>query len=565
MLKNHAKFNSINGRRLVLIVDDEQINREMLGYIVSSDFDALYARDGEEALRLMRENVNFLSLVLLDLLMPGVDGFAVMREMKADEALSHLPIIVLTSEHTAEVECLRLGASDFILKPFSQPEVIIARMQRIIELHEDRYIIQSTEREDMTGLFNREFFFRYAEQYDRFHPDQEMDAVALDVNRFHLINEMFGRAAGDNVLIHLATYLKELRERTGCMVSRVEGDRFFVYVPHGGMDYTELAQQVNRHLGSLRDISVRVRCGVYRNADKGVEIERRFDRALQAANTIKDNYAQLVAYYDASIHERKIYEDRLISEMDEALATGQFEVYYQPKYNVEGELPALSSAEALVRWHHPTLGMVSPGVFIPLFEKNGMIQKLDYYIWARVAEQLGDWRRRYGREVRVSVNVSRIDLYNQNLIEYLDGILTENGIDPGQIYLEITESAYTENPEQIGEMVERLRDRGFKIEMDDFGTGYSSLNMLADVPVDVLKMDMRFVRNLHSNEKQETLVKLVMDIAKYLSLTVVAEGVEDKGQADFLKSVGCSVIQGYYFSRPLPGTDFIRLVTGATQ
>ena len=560
MLKSHEKFNSKTGKRQILIVDDEKVNRELLGFITQDEFDALYAENGQEALDIMKENSEFLSLVLLDLKMPVLDGFEVMKTMKSVEELSRIPIIVLTSDEGAEVECLRLGASDFIIKPFNVPEVIKARMMKTIELYEDRTIIQSTERDDMTGLFNKDYFFRYAEQFDRFHSDMDMDAVSLDINHFHLINELYGRRTGDDVLIHLADYLKDLREKTNCIVSRIEADKFYIYAPSGLLDYETVSDEINSHFEDFRDIYVRVRSGIYLDADKTIDIERRFDRAVQASNTIKENYAQPVAYYDAAIHERKIFEDRLLNEVDDAMASGQFSISFQPKFNVEADEPVLASAEALVRWQHPQLGQISPGIFIPLLEKNGLIQKLDFHIWEQVMEIRGRWKKETGYELPVSVNVSRIDLYSPNLIDHLDEILSKNGLDRGKLYLEITESAYTEDAAQIVAVVGRLRSEGFKIEMDDFGTGYSSLNMLADIPVDVLKLDMRFVQNLNSNEKQEKLIRLVMDIAKYLGIAVVAEGVETGDQVEFLKSVGCQLIQGYYFSKPLPAEEFAKYV-----
>ena len=560
MLKSHEKFNSKTGKRQILIVDDEKVNRELLGFITQDEFDALYAENGQEALDIMKENSEFLSLVLLDLKMPVLDGFEVMKTMKSVEELSRIPIIVLTSDEGAEVECLRLGASDFIIKPFNVPEVIKARMMKTIELYEDRTIIQSTERDDMTGLFNKDYFFRYAEQFDRFHSDMDMDAISLDINHFHLINELYGRRTGDDVLIHLADYLKDLREKTNCIVSRIEADKFHIYAPSGLLDYETVSDEINSHFEDFRDIYVRVRSGIYLDADKTIDIERRFDRAVQASNTIKENYAQPVAYYDAAIHERKIFEDRLLNEVDDAMASGQFSISFQPKFNVEADEPVLASAEALVRWQHPQLGQISPGIFIPLLERNGLIQKLDFHIWEQVMEIRGRWKKETGYELPVSVNVSRIDLYSPNLIDHLDEILSKNGLDRGKLYLEITESAYTEDAAQIVAVVGRLRSEGFKIEMDDFGTGYSSLNMLADIPVDVLKLDMRFVQNLNSNDKQEKLIRLVMDIAKYLGMAVVAEGVETGDQVEFLKSVGCQLIQGYYFSKPLPAEEFAKYV-----
>lgn len=561
MVKDKAIFRLVNAKRQILIVDDEQVNRELLGFITERDYDVLYASNGKEALEIMRREAKTLSLVLLDLKMPEMDGFEVLKVMKEDPDLSELPVLVLTSEESAEVECLHMGASDFIVKPFEQAEVVIARMERTIELYEDRKLILETEREDMTGLFTRNYFYSYAEKYDRFHEDQKMDAVAMNIDNFHLINELHGRLAGDDVLRHMGSYIEDLRDRTGCMACRVDADQFLVYMPSGKMDYGKLAEDVNQHFESFPDIKVKIRCGVYVDVDKTIEIERRFDRAIQAQNTVVDEYHSGVSYYDAEIHGEKLRQAQLLSEFDDALEQEQFVLYFQPKYNIEKEKPYLTSAEALVRWKHPVLGMISPGEFIPLFEQNGLIQKLDFYIWKKAIEYMASWKEKYGKEIALSVNISRMDLYNHNLIDYIENELDKNGVSGSKLYLEILESAYMDNSDQLIDVVGHMRTEGFKVEMDDFGTGYSSLAMLAQIPVDVIKLDMTFVKNLKSDERRETMISLIMDIAKHLNISVVAEGVEDKETLDFLKSVGCNTIQGFYFSRPLPEEEFVKKFT----
>lgn len=565
MLKSHVKFHSIAGKRLVLIVDDEIVNREMLRNIIQNDFDVVMAEDGEKAVEKIKEHGDLLSLILLDLNMPKMGGYDVIQWLKSSDDYVNIPVIVLTGDKHAEVDSLTMGAADFLTKDPLVPEVVLTRMQKTIELYEDRSIIQSTEREDLTGLFNKEYFYRYAEQFDTFHYDLVMDAVFIDINHFHLINELYGRKAGDEVLIHLSDYLKDLREKTRCIAGRVEADKFVVYIEHGKVSYTTMAEEMNSHFDDFRDIHVRIRCGIYQNVDKSFDIETRFDRAVQAANTIKGNYSKSIARYDNETFQKKMFEDRLITEMDEAMATHQFYLNFQPKYNVHGEEPVLASAEVLVRWDHPELGRISPGQFIPIFEHNGLIQKLDFYIWDRALECAGRWKKEHGIELPLSVNVSRMDLYNSSLIDFIIEKLIDYDISKSNLYLEITESAYMDDSDQLIEIINNLRSEGFKIEMDDFGTGYSSLNMLADVPVDVLKMDMRFVQNLNSSEKQETMIRLIMDIAKYLKMEVVAEGVEDKEQVDFLRSVGCDVIQGYYFSKPLAEKEFVEHVLQAQK
>ncbi|MBQ9604715.1 MAG: EAL domain-containing protein, partial [Firmicutes bacterium] len=211
-------------------------------------------------------------------------------------------------------------------------------------------------------------------------------------------------------------------------------------------------------------------------------------------------------------------------------------------------------------WFHPEFGTISPGEFITLFENNGLIQKLDKYVWNEAAAQIARWRDEYGVTVPVSVNVSRVDIFNPLLGEMLCDIVKANGLAPEKLLLEITESAYTDNSLQIIDTVNSLRSRGFKIEMDDFGSGYSSLNMLTSLPIDALKLDMKFIRNICSNKKDYMLVGIMVEIAKLLDVPIIAEGVETAEQFNLLKDIGCGIIQGYYFSKPLPPEEFAKLI-----
>ena len=226
------------------------------------------------------------------------------------------------------------------------------------------------------------------------------------------------------------------------------------------------------------------------------------------------------------------------------------------KYAIQSEKPCLSSAEALIRWKHPTFGMVSPGVFIPLFEKNGKIHMLDEYVWRQAAEQVAEWREKFGVTVPVSVNISRIDLMEDDFVGDILRVVSDAGISPEDYMLEITESAYMENSDEIINKVKELRERGFKIEMDDFGSGYSSLNMILTMPIDVLKLDRDFVKNIHEEEKNYRLVEIVMQIAKLWDVKVVAEGVETEEQHELLKKVGVDIIQGFYYSKPVAAEEF---------
>ena len=303
---------------------------------------------------------------------------------------------------------------------------------------------------------------------------------------------------------------------------------------------------------------MRLRMGVYSNVDKTMDIERRFDRAKLAADTVRNTFTKAIGIYDDSLRESEVFAEQLLDDFHSAIHEKQFLVYYQPKFNIQCETPMLSSAEALVRWKHPKLGMVSPGVFIPLFEQNGLIQELDNYVWQEAAMQVRDWKERLGVSVPVSINVSRIDMYDPLLVEKLVELVKNNGLTFDELLLEITESAYTGDADQIIQKVKQLRDHGFRIEMDDFGSGYSSLNMISALPIDALKLDMQFIRTAFKDRKDTRLLEAVIQLAQTLELPTIAEGVETAEQLMALKGMGCEIVQGYYFSRPLPAAEFER-------
>ena len=556
---NEESFTPVNSRRLVLIVDDELVNREMLRLFLNEDFDTLTAESGEEALSVIHEKSHRLSLILLDLLMPGLHGLDVLRILKEDPDLKRIPVIVLTADQKAEVESLKAGAVDFISKPYPDREVVLARVRRTIEMTEDRDTIRSTERDSLTGLYNREYFFRYTRLLDQRNPDADMDAIRVDICQFRVLNERFGRAYGDAVLRQIGERLLSALRPSGGIVCRPEADVFLAWCPHRE-DYAALQKMISEDPAGEANNKLRLRMGIYPHADRTIEPERRFDRAKMASDAARRSYISSLAFYNEAMHESEIYAARLMDDFRTALQEKQFKVYFQPKYDIRSDTPVLASAEALVRWIHPELGFISPGTFIPLFEKNGMIQQLDLYVWRETAAQIREWKQRFGLSVPVSVNVSRVDMYDPNLVDVFAGLLKEFSLEPREFLLEITESAYTQDSDQIIRKVHMLRDLGFRIEMDDFGTGYSSLNMISTLPIDALKLDMAFIRNAFAEGGNMRLIGIIIDIADYLSVPVIAEGVETESQMTALKAMGCDLVQGYYFSKPVPPSEFERFI-----
>ena len=559
-------YRKTNGlRRHILIVDDEMINREILGNLLSKDYEVHFAENGKEALDTLLLREHIYSLILLDLLMPVMDGFELLDNIKKDEKLRSIPIIVMTSEKDAEVTSIKLGAADFITKPYDMPEVILARCQRIIELQEDKSLIHAAEQDHLTGLYTKDFFTEYIKQIEKYNPDRKIDVSVINIEHFHLINELYGRKEGDKALICIADTLSELLDEMDGIGSRTEADYFYIY-NENNEDYDKVLHRLLDSLSKeMPSAHVRLRMGVYKEVDKELTAENWIDRAKTACDRIRGDYSRHIAYYNNEFYEKSKYQEKLISDIEGAITNKDLVVYYQPKYNIQGDEPHLRSAEALIRWNHPEFGMISPGDFIPLFESNGLIQKLDRYVWREAAEQVGKWKKKYGMSIPVSVNVSRMDIYYPMLRDDFKALLKENGLDNNELMLEITESAYADNADQLVNVIEQLRNDGFMIEMDDFGSGYSSLNMLTTIPIDALKMDMKFIRNMQKDEKSMKLVELILDIAKFLQVPVIAEGVETEEQLLLLKERGCDIIQGYYFSKPVPPEEFTTFIERELQ
>lgn len=547
-------------KRRVLVVDDEEVNREILGNILGTQYEVSYAENGRQAYDMLHERLTRYSLILLDLLMPEMDGFELLEKIKSEEAVSNIPVIVMTSEKPAEVRSIKMGADDFITKPYDMPEVILARCERIIQLYEDKSIIRSAEKDDLTDLYTREFFQEYIRQIDGSGHGSQMDAIVLNIEHFHMLNEMFGRKTGDSVLKKIADMVSDMLGEGVCIGCRPDADYFYFYLEHRD-SYDEVFKALSEELSGISKIpGVRMRLGVYQNVDTNISIEDRFDHAKYACDRIRGDYNRQISFYSKEENEKDLYHEQLINDIDNAISNRDLVVFYQPKYGIQCDEPELRSAEALIRWRHPKYGMISPGDFIPLFESNGLIQKLDHFVWEEAARQVRKWKDEYGFTVPVSVNVSRVDIYDAQLEDRLVRILKDNKLDAKELMLEITESAYADDAKGLTDVVTKLRESGFRIEMDDFGSGYSSLNMITEIPIDVLKMDMKFIRNMNKDAKSLKLVELVIEIADYLGVPVVAEGVEDKSQVDQLKSMGCELIQGYYFSKPVPPEEFNKFI-----
>ena len=416
-------------------------------------------------------------------------------------------------------------------------------------------LISATETDALTGLYNRDYFLQYAADMRRDHPEKPMDAIVVNIDRFHSVNALNGRGFGDQVLRILGYELHEAAAETGGIAGRFEADRFDIWFPHTD-DYQGLYDRLQQKMDELdASAGIRIRMGAM-PWQAETDVIQMFDRARTACALARDNYGEHLIVYDRQMQEKENYEQRLLNDLHRAITSYEFEVHYQPQFDIRYEPPRLVSAEALVRWNHPELGMIPPNDFVPLFERHGKIGEVDRYVWSEAAKQVARWRDVFGAIIPVSVNLSRVDVFDPELESTLDRLLVLNGLEQSALKLEVTESAYTDNADQVIRVIENLRRKGYVVEMDDFGSGYSSLNMLSAMPVDVLKMDRAFIRRIGENEKGTHLVALILGIAGNLKIPVVAEGVETKEQVELLRKLGCPLVQGFYFSRPLPAREF---------
>ena len=408
------------------------------------------------------------------------------------------------------------------------------------------------DKDILTGIYSREGFCVKVKEILAQNPEADYVVAAWDIEKFKVINELYGTIIGDRILISFAEKLDKLCKESDGIAARLESDHFVICVPNQHVNSIRAyAEEIMITGISLDDViyPVVVHIGMYMVDDHDVPVSAMCDRANLALDTVKGKYNTRWAYYDKSLTQELLNEQEIINQMQNALNNHEFYIVIQPI--VDAITRKVVAGEALVRWKHPQKGIISPGVFIPVFEKNGFIANLDMFVCREVCKYLAQNNAAGVENVPISVNISRINFYNPNLGENILDITKEFNIDPGLIKIEITESAYNDNTYDLLTAMSEFKQIGFQVLMDDFGSGYSSLNMLKDVPVDVLKIDMKFMEDLDSSERACNILFSIIQMAKRLRMGIVAEGVETKNQYDMLKSMGCDSIQGYYFSRPL--------------
>lgn len=555
----------MNKRSTILIIEMDEENRKILKNMLQNEYDVIEAVNGREGLCKLRSSLDSgVAAVILDLVSPEAEGMHFLEEYNRSEELKSVPVIVTIAVYDSEeqIKCMKMNVWYFIRRPYNE-EIIRFRIKNCIERNEFRLLKELKYRENfdgLTGIYLKNKFFAETGKLLEENPDEEFVFIRIDINKFQLINQFYGIEEGDKLIQYIADMIMEdAKNGVYDTYGRIEADVFCLCGRFRGIDAIEsYIKHVYEHvMGYGLDFEILPVFGVYLIKDHSESVNNMYDKSNLATKQCKGNYMQNYCIYEEQMSKDIVREQRIVNNMRNALETEQFELYLQPKYQIKDN--KLKGAEVLVRWRDPEKGMISPAEFIPVFEHNGFIMKLDYYVWEHTCMLLKKWMESGKKVFPVSVNISRVSLYNPRLVDLIVGLIHKYDIPPYLLQLELTESAYTNNPVAISEAMKQLQEKGFVILMDDFGSGYSSLNVLKDITVDILKIDMRFLTDNGVKERGKNILASVIRMAKWLKMPVIAEGVERAEQVDFLKSIGCEYVQGYYFARPMPVKDYEKL------
>lgn len=552
------KSSGATGKRKILIVEDNEMNLKMLDALLADKYEVLTAKNGRIGLNILEEKYKELSLVLLDVHMPVLNGFEFLKRVREDALLSSVPIMVITANGGIDVElnCLDLGAADFITKPYHS-DIIIRRIRNVIRLKESSLTLEAVERDELTGLYTEQAFSHYVKQIMSFKPNKKMQLIVAKVKDFKLVNSIYGAEKADEFLRYLASaYSKRLKDG---LIAR-KANTSFVCLLYGDkeLDHQKMADTINEISENAPIKGVKVKYGIYEDIDKNLPISTCYDYVSLAIETIMESYDNNIAFYTEEIAKKRIHEQMIENCFEEALNDEEFLVYYQPKIDLSTE--KVIGAEALVRWKKSDGTMVPPGEFIPVYEKNGQIEKLDEYVFRKVCQlqrrEMDEWKK----IIDISVNLSRSSILHDGIAECYIKIAKENKIPFSCVPLEITESAAIYG-KRIHSMTEQLVNAGFKLHMDDFGSGYSSMLCLNQSPFSALKIDKSLIDHV-CEEKGKTLVEQVIMLSKLLNMKVVAEGVETEEQIIELRKMNCDEIQGFYYAKPMSEKEFTEYAKG---
>ena len=405
--------------------------------------------------------------------------------------------------------------------------------------------------DSLTGLYTRDYLYqRISENLNR---SKDYYIIFVDVKDFKVVNDIFGSDFGDHALRCIADTIRS-NLSNNCCYGRLNGDTFGICMPKNEFFPEKIEEKLSGFIvkNNKAEYHLLIHLGVYAVDDDDSDVSVMFDRAHLSLSTIKEEYTTHIAYYDNEIRQKLLWSQNISAQLGDALQKRHILPYLQPIADCNGNFVG---AEALARWIHSEHGFLSPISFIPIFEKNGMIVEIDRYMWRCACEILRRWQET-GFDLFISVNISPKDFYFTDVVAEIKGLVEEYGIAPDKLRIEITETVMMNDAEKRMQTLSEFRQSGFIVEMDDFGSGYSSLNMLKDMPVDVLKIDMKFLGRTKEKQKADTIVKNIINLSKELGIAALTEGVETHIQFQSLSGMGCNLFQGFYFAKPMPVEEF---------
>lgn len=580
-LRKHLNWIEPLAMRTILIVEDDRSIREMLSAFLSQEgFNCVVAHDGLLGIQLAQGVVP--DLIVCDVRMPNMDGYEVLSMIRADTALSHIPFIFLSgkSESRSIRQGMNLGADDYLVKPIDRRELIEAvhaRLKRQLlqsqvslspqSFQEELFANSEKGQDVLTGLPGRlvltQTLQRAINQLPQY--QQTLAFLCINVNRFRSINTAFGYPVGDALLRAVGHRLSQVLAGRG-WVARLSGDEFGVILDDlfWERDALAVAETIWQALADPFEIAgqmlrIQVSIGGAFASSSHLHAEQLLTQADLARRSTLKSGCEHYRFYDPSLAQIDVEHRWIEMELTRALERNEFLVYYQPQVNLNSG--RLTGVEALLRWRHPQRGMISPETFIRRAEEMGLIIPLGEWVLRTACSQMKAWSDSANEPFKLSVNLSIRQLQQPNLVPTIMRILAETDLPPHQLTLELTETQFMADVDGAVQTLKELRKLGMQIAIDDFGKGYSSLHYLSQLPIDVLKIDQSFVRQVTEDANAAAISQAIITMAHDLRLGLVAEGVETSEQVTFLRSHGCGTVQGHLFSPALKAKDLTTLLS----
>ncbi len=541
---------------MILAVDNDATNRELLRWMLREDYELLEAENIRQASAILEQgrDQEAISLIVFGLAVSKNDMLSLLEECSADKLLSLIPAIATLSESESSVlsELFSCGLSDYCSFPYD-PVIFRRKVFNLVGLRTADKLVGQMAYDPLTGLYAEPIFYREAQR--RISEDLENDYILIcsDFENFKLVNKLYGDKSCNELLCAYARLLEGFGGENA-ICGRLAMDDFAILMPNP--DELCLPSFDNHPLAPC----VSLRFGIYPVEQRDMPVSEMCACALSAARSFSGGTGTHCVRFDRVFHQKYLQEQAIASELENALKSGQFKVYYQPKVNLHNE--KISGAEAFVRWEHPVRGLLSAAEFLPLFKRSGLICKLDQFVWSETCAHLQSWICKGICTVPVSINVSRATLYDPSTPQKLKSCVRSHGLSPDSIFVAVNEASYADDPKQLFDLVSSLKSDGFRIEMDGFGSGYSSLFMLSRFPIDVLNVSLDFIRQDFRRESKNVF-SFIISLAKWMDLRITVECVEDGSWIESLRSIDCNYAQGYYYAKPMPADEYERFLQRA--